>query len=156
MSAFARGFVYAFRGIGICLRRERNFRVHTAVAGYVLLLAPHFLVSRGEWALLALTIGLVMAAEAVNTAIENAVDLVGKRCETARVAKDVAAGAVLLCALAAIGVGAALFVRADGFVRLGQDFAAHIWKPIGLAASLPVAGFLVFRSYEPSDKKISK
>ena len=143
-----RGFVYAFRGIGFCLRHERNFRVHTAAAIYVLLLAPYFLVSRGEWALLSLTIGLVMMAEGLNTAIEKTVDLACKeRCEMARVAKDVAAGAVLLCAFAAIGVGMALFARPTGWLLLWQDFLQHIWKPVLLICSLPVAGWCVFRRY---------
>lgn len=147
MRAFWHGFVYAFRGIGFCLRRERNFRVHTSTAVYVLLLAPYFLVSRGEWALLWLTIGLVMGAEAFNTAIEKTVDLSEKRCDTARVAKDVAAGAVLLCAFAAVGVGIALFARPEGWSLLWQDFSQQIWKPVLLLCSLPLSGWLVFRRY---------
>ena len=148
MRTFLRGFGYAFSGIGYCLKRERNFRVHMAAGFYVLLLAPYFSLSRGEWAALILTIGLVLAAEAVNTAIETVVDRLSPgRCDAARVAKDVAAGAVLLCAVAAVGVAAVLFVRADGWMAMGRDFAEHIWKPAALAVSLPVAGWLVFRRY---------
>ena len=148
MRAFWRGFKYAFQGLRFCLRRERNFRVHAAAAMYVLLIAPYFLLSRAEWALLLLTIGLVMAAEALNTAIEKTVDLSEKRCETASVAKDVAAGAVLLCAITAVGVGVVLFFRSEGLAALTQDFSQHIYKPMLLIGSLPVIGWLVFRRYE--------
>lgn len=148
MNAFFRGFGYALSGIGHCLRRERNFRVHTAAGLYVLLLAPYFVRSRGEWAALILTIGLVMAAEAFNTALEVLVDgLSPNRCDAARVVKDVAAGAVLLCAAAAVGVAIALFARAEGWAAMGRDFTGQVWKPILLALSLPAAGWLVFRKY---------
>ncbi len=154
MMRFLRGFLYAFRGIGFCLTRERNFRFHVAAAVYVLLLAPYFLTSRMEWAILSLTIGAVCAAEAFNTAIEKAVDLHSTRPHpTARAAKDVAAGAVLLCALAAVGVGLAFFTRPQGWTALLQDFSARIYKPVLLLLSLPLAGWLVFRRYpSPPDK----
>ena len=147
MRAFLRGFGYAFQGLRFCVCRERNFRVHVAAAIYVLLIAPYFLLSRTEWALLLLTIGLVIAAEALNTAIEKAVDLSEKRCETARVAKDVAAGAVLLCAITAVGVGIILFFRSEGLAALVQDFSQHIYKPVLLIGSLPITAWLVFRRY---------
>lgn len=148
MKAFLRGFGYAASGIAHCLRQERNFRFHMAAGLYVLMLAPYFELSRGEWAALILTIGLVMAAEALNTAVEILVDrLSPNRCDAARVVKDVAAGAVLLCAGAAVGVAIALFTRADGWAAMGQDFTQQLWKPILLALSLPAAGWLVFRNY---------
>lgn len=63
-----------------------------------------------EWGLLAATIGLVLALEAMNTAVEATVDAVGGRqTAAARQAKDSAAAAVLIGAMAAIGVGAAIF-----------------------------------------------
>lgn len=88
--------MFAGRGVWFCIRHERNFRVHMAVAAYVLLLAPYFSLSRGEWAALLAVVALVLAAEAVNTAVEQVVNLASPRRRTrARVAKDVAAGAVL-------------------------------------------------------------
>ena len=97
---FLRSFVYAGRGIWFCIRHERNFRIHMVAAAYVLLFAPYFSLTRGEWAALLAIIGLVTAAEAVNTAVEQTVNLAapGRRTR-ARVAKDAAAGAVLLCAV---------------------------------------------------------
>jgi diacylglycerol kinase len=69
-----------------------------------------FRVSAVEWALLALTIGMVFSTEMINTVAELAVDLLIQRHHPqAKIAKDVGAGAVLLAALAAVGVGAAIF-----------------------------------------------
>lgn len=145
MKGFFRGFVYAGRGLWFCIRHERNFRVHMAAGGYVLVLAPYFLQSRGEWAALLAAVALVLAAEALNTAVEQAVNLASaQRRVRARVAKDVAAGAVLLCALFAAAIGAVLFVRPDGWARLLADWRLRLWKPAALAASAPLAlGFIV-------------
>lgn len=148
MKKLVYSFVYAFRGIGHCLRRERNFRLHLTIALYVCLLAPYFALSRGEWAALILVFGLVPAAEAFNTAVERLVDLTSPQPHPlARAAKDVAAGAVLLCALTAVGVAVCLLTDPEGWQRMLADFEAHIWKPIALCASIPVAGWIVFRSY---------
>lgn len=140
MKSFLRGFVYAGRGLWFCVRHERNFRVHLAVGAYVLVLAPYFSLSRGEWAALLAVIALVLAAEAVNTAVEQAVNLASpQRRMRARVAKDVAAGAVLLCALFAVGAGIALFARPDVWRAILADWRAQLWKPAALAVSLPAA-----------------
>ena len=105
---------------------------------YVLLFAPYFSLTRSEWAVLLLTIGLVMGVEAVNTAVEQTVNLVSpQRQEGARIAKDTAAGAVLLCAAAAIGVGIALFARQDVWLAILDDFRLHLWKPAALLLSVP-------------------
>ena len=106
--------MFAGRGVWFCIRHERNFRVHMAVAAYVLLLAPYFSLSRGEWAALLAVVALVLAAEAVNTAVEQVVNLASPRRRTrARVAKDVAAGAVLLCAAGALAAGLDVYKRQE-------------------------------------------
>ena len=119
MKAFLKGFVYAGRGFWFCLRHERNFRIHLAAAAAVLALAPFFRLTRGEWAALILTLALVIGAEALNTAVEAAVDLCCPgRNPLAKAAKDAAAAAVLLAALASVGVGVCLFWEEAGFRRL--------------------------------------
>ena len=136
--------MFAGRGVGFCIRHERNFRVHMAVAAYVLLLAPYFSLSRGEWAALLAVVALVLAAEAVNTAVEQVVNLASPRRRTrARVAKDVAAGAVLLCAAGALAAGLFLFLRPEAFAAMQADFLRCPWKPALLAASLPLAVWFV-------------
>ena len=68
-------------------------------------------ITRGEWVVVCLCIGLVISAELFNTAIERLVDLVSpQRHPLAGQVKDIAAGAVLVCALAAIAVGLIIFV----------------------------------------------
>ena len=137
---FLRSFVYAGRGIWFCIRHERNFRIHMVAAAYVLLFAPYFSLTRGEWAALLAIIGLVTAAEAVNTAVEQTVNLAapGRRTR-ARVAKDAAAGAVLLCAAAAAVAGIFLFARWEVWVKILADFRTNWWKPLLLLLSLPLS-----------------
>ena len=136
--------MFAGRGVWFCIRHERNFRVHMAVAAYVLLLAPYFSLSRGEWAALLAVVALVLAAEAVNTAVEQVVNLASPRRRTrARVAKDVAAGAVLLCAAGALAAGLFLFLRPEAFAAMQADFLRCPWKPALLAASQPLAVWFV-------------
>ncbi len=110
LSGFVGGFGHALRGIGHVLASQRNARVQVAVGVVVLGAAALFRVSSVEWALLLLVMGMVLALEAMNTALEAAVDLVTDEYrEQARVAKDSAAGAVLLAALSSIAVGIVVF-----------------------------------------------
>ena len=137
---FLRSFVYAGRGMWFCIRHERNFRIHMVAAAYVLIFAPYFSLTRGEWAALLAIIGLVTAAEAVNTAVEQTVNLAapGRRTR-ARVAKDAAAGAVLLCAVAAAAAGVLLFARWEVWLCILSDFRTNWWKPLLLLLSLPLS-----------------
>jgi diacylglycerol kinase len=88
------------------LRTQRNARIHLAVATAVVAMGLWLRVSETEWAILVLTIGVVLTAEALNTVAEAAVDLATMEYHPlAKVAKDVAAGAVLLMAITAAIVG---------------------------------------------------
>ncbi len=99
-------FKYAFAGLWYMLRTQRNARIHLAVAAAVVAMGLWLGVSDTEWAILVLTIGVVLTAEALNTVAEAAVDLATMEYHPlAKVAKDVAAGAVLLMAIAAAIVG---------------------------------------------------
>ena len=106
----ARTFRDAFRGIGSMFRTELNARVHLAgtivvVAGGLALDLP-----RSEWLILVLTIAAVLSLEAANTAIEAICDLVSpdQHPKVGR-AKDVAAGAVLIAAIASVVVAILIF-----------------------------------------------
>jgi diacylglycerol kinase len=110
MRAFLRSFSYAFQGIAHVLRTQRNALVEAAIALLVIVAAIFFRISSVEWAVLALTIGMVFSAEMINTVAELAVDLLVSRFEQrAKIAKDVGAGAVLVSAMAAVAVGIAIF-----------------------------------------------
>lgn len=140
MRRFWRSFVYAGRGVWFCLRRERNFRIHLVTAAYVLGFAPAFDLTRSQWAVLCLTIALVLAAEAVNTAVEQVIDRVSpERHPAAGAAKDAAAGAVLLCAAGAVGVAVALFWQPAVWMGLAAGWREQPWRLALLALSIAAA-----------------
>lgn len=107
-------FRYAWAGVRYAFLTQRNFRIHTFVGTIVI--ATGFLLKLQAIAIavLALTSSLVMILELLNTALESVVDLtVGQSYhELAKIAKDCAAGAVLLSAIAAVVVGGCLLLPA--------------------------------------------
>jgi diacylglycerol kinase len=101
-----RSFGFAFAGLAHILRSQPNVRIHLIAAVLVLAVALLLQTPPLELALLVLTIGSVLTAEAINTAIELSIDhLGGPPTQLAKHAKDCAAAAVLVAAIAAIGVG---------------------------------------------------
>ncbi len=104
-------FNFAIEGVIHVLRRERNMRVHFALATVVLVLAFAYDVTRLELMALMIAISFVLIAEMVNTAVEEMIDLSTKTYDPrAKVAKDVAAGAVLISAVVAVTIGYLVFV----------------------------------------------
>ena len=105
-----RSFGYAIAGINFLVRTQRNFRIHLLVATVAVVAGLVLGLGATEWAILVVTIALVIMTEALNTGIELAVTLASpERRPEAKAAKDIAAGAVLLSAIAAVIVGLALF-----------------------------------------------
>lgn len=101
-----RSFGHALTGVGRTWLRERNFRIHVVVAVAISVLAAGLKISRAEFAVVILAMGLVFTSELLNTAVEALVDLVSPEYhEAAKTSKDAAAGAVLLSALTAVIVG---------------------------------------------------
>lgn len=106
-----RGFADAWNGLRLLVRTQPNARVHLGFTVAALLMAAWLRLSAGEWAVLLVVTALVWVAEGLNTAIEMIVDIVSpERQPLAGWAKDAAAGAVLLAAVAAVIVGAILFL----------------------------------------------
>ena len=104
-------FGYAFAGLAYCFRSQRNFRIHLAIALVASLVGIFLGLAWVEWAVLAAMVTLVLCAEMVNTMIEALVDLVTAEYHPlAKVAKDVAAGIVLVTAIGAVAVGLAIFL----------------------------------------------
>jgi diacylglycerol kinase len=102
----ARSFAHAFAGIAHLLRTQHNAWIHAAVNLAVILLALWLRRSALEWAVLVVAMMAVWVAELINTAVEAAVDLsTTERSRQAGLAKDVAAGAVLVAAGGAVLVG---------------------------------------------------
>ncbi|GCF07849.1 diacylglycerol kinase family protein [Dictyobacter arantiisoli] len=107
---FVRSFGYAFRGLGYTIRTQRNARVHIAVTSLVIVLGAILHLSAIEFAILLVTISAVFIAEMFNTVIEACVDLITPDYHPlARIAKDVAAGAVLASAIFSILIGLCIF-----------------------------------------------
>ncbi|MFN8482896.1 MAG: diacylglycerol kinase family protein [Anaerolineae bacterium] len=106
IAAVWRSFGWAFEGIGHTWKTQLNFRIHVTIASIVVVAAVWLRVPPRDWAVLALTIGVVFALELMNTAIEALVDLASPgQHDLARIAKDAAAGAVMVAAIAAVFVG---------------------------------------------------
>lgn len=102
---------HAIDGIQYVVSHERNFRIEITFAIMVTIASFIFKVSLMEWSLLILVIGMVLALEMVNTAMERCVDLVTKDYkELAKVAKDVAAGAVLVISMFSVILGIIIFL----------------------------------------------
>jgi diacylglycerol kinase len=113
---FIGGFGHAFRGLWYALRTQRNTRVHISFAILAILLGIVLHISAVEFAMVFVAITGVFIAEMFNTVFELCVDLTSPDYHPmAKIAKDVAAGAVLLSAMLAIVIG--LFV-----------FGPHLWR----------------------------
>ncbi|HEY3921175.1 MAG TPA: diacylglycerol kinase [Gaiellaceae bacterium] len=103
-------FNYAFEGLIHVLRTQRNMRVHFAVAVVVLVAALVVGVSKIELIALLVSISFVLVAEMINTAIEGAIDVATTSFDPmAKLAKDIAAGAVLIATMNAVAIGYLVF-----------------------------------------------
>jgi diacylglycerol kinase (ATP) len=114
--AVFQSFNYAFEGVIHALRTQRNLRIHFAIAAGVLVLAFFYDVTRLELIALMIAIAFVLIAEMVNSAVEATIDLSTPSFDPlAKIAKDLAAGAVLIAAINAVAVG--YLVLADRLAR---------------------------------------
>jgi diacylglycerol kinase (ATP) len=94
----------------VLLRTQANARIHAVAAAAVVVAGFVFHISAGEWCAVVAAIGLVLTAEAINTAVEAVVDLASPEVHPlAGRAKDVAAGAVLIAALVSVIIGLLVF-----------------------------------------------
>ena len=106
-----KSFGYAFAGIFVVVTKERNMKIHCAAVVCVMIAGLVFHISPIEWCICLTLFGLVMALEMVNTAVEAVVDLVTEeRKPLAKLAKDAAAGAVLIAAIMAAIAGMIIFI----------------------------------------------
>jgi diacylglycerol kinase (ATP) len=109
-------------GITYAFQTQRNFRIHTFMGMIALSLGLWLRLPAVELTVIGITIGLVLAMELLNTAIEAVVDLTVKQTyhELAKIAKDCAAAAVLISAFAALGVAACLILPKLAIVVLSH------------------------------------
>lgn len=110
VTKFLKSFTYAFAGIRVAAK-EQNFRVHLIAVVLVIIAAAITRVSAVEWLVLVLTMTLVLSLEMINSAIEHVVDLATAEIHPlAKLAKDIAAGAVLIAAGASVIIGLIIFI----------------------------------------------
>ena len=116
-------FGYALDGLWYTVRTQQNMRIHLAAAAAAITLGRYLGLGWLQWAVLALTIGAVMIAEMFNTVAELALDAATPYYHPlVKIAKDVAAGAVLLTAFISVGVG---------LMVLGPPLWAHLADWLG-------------------------
>lgn len=132
-----KSFSYAMSGIAFCVRYEKNMRIHITVMLYVLFFSQFYELQRSEIILLVLICVLVISLEMINTAIEVVVDKVSPNYHTlAKIAKDVAAGAVLAASLASVFIGLLLFWDIERFILIFDILTSRLSNISLLAASL--------------------
>ena len=103
---------YAWQGVNYATRTQRNFRIHLFIGSVAVSLGLGLGLSPLELAIITLTVGMVLALELINTALESVVDLTVQQTyhELAKIAKDCAAAAVLISALTALMVAVYLLL----------------------------------------------
>lgn len=111
LTKLIKSFKYAFSGIRYSFIYEQNMDIHVTIALIVIICGIIFKISVMEWLVCLILIGLVIACELINTSLEATIDLISPEYnEKAKVAKDTAAGAVLIFAITSIICGLIIFI----------------------------------------------
>ncbi len=110
-STLVSSFSFAFAGLHYLFWTQRNAKIHSAIGLLAVAFGIGFGIERVEWLALVIMITLVLAAEGANTVVEALVDLASPGFHPlAKIAKDVAAGSVLITAIGAVIVGCIIFL----------------------------------------------
>lgn len=157
---FIKGFGYAVQGIIYTLHNERNLRFHISIFFYMLfflLRFDFFVVSKLEFSVLLLMSAIIISLELVNTGIEKAVDTAtDKKVESAKYAKDAAAGAVLVSAIFAVVIGIIILFQPPAFYKL-FNWYAHNPVHIVILGIIGIAdGFYIFAGPKKIINKFKK
>lgn len=157
LKKFVKGFQFAFEGILTALKTECNMRVHFVCMFYMylfLLAFDFFQITRTQFAIIFIANGLVIGGELINTAVEAAVDLHGEEhTPLGKIAKDTAAGAVLVFAIAAVACGIAIMYQPEAFKLLFNYFTTHIFALILFIVSLISAVLFILFGFGKKEKK---
>lgn len=120
---FLKGFCCALRGIFYTLKNERHMRIHAVALVYVMFFSVFFNLSAEKYAILLLTGALVIVSEIINSAIESVVDICKNEYSiVAKIAKDMAAGAVLISAIFSVIIAILLFNDMSGYLNIFKFF----------------------------------
>jgi diacylglycerol kinase len=119
--SLAQAFKCAYSGIWSTIKTERNIKIELVFAALAIIAGFILQLGAVEWAIIVILIGIVLAAELFNSAIEALVDLASPEAHPlAKHAKDAAAGAVLILAKIAVVAGLIIFINA-AFRLLGNS-----------------------------------
>ncbi len=158
----ANSFRYALRGIWYCILNERNMRIHLVAAGYVFFISRFFSLTKGENTLLILTVCAVLMCEMINTSIETVINLLSPAYHIlARIAKDIAAGAVFVSAAASVAVAVILLGDPLGWINFWNMIRSNSWGLLFFLLSVLLAVCFVFAgpkmlrklTYQPKGKR---
>ena len=148
MKELAKSFGYAFQGIFTAIKTERNMRIHIVCMIYMyffLFAFDFFEITRTEFAILFIACGLVIGSELINTAIEAAVDLQGEEhTKLGKIAKDCAAGAVLVFTIFAVFCGIAIMYQPLAFQKLFEYFAENPLAIVLFLISVVIFSIFIF------------
>lgn len=110
--SFWQSLRYAIEGVSYCIRTQKNMKIHLVIAAAALILAGILEISALEFAMIVISISMVFICEIINTAVEKAVDTATSDYHPiAKIAKDVAAGAVLISVISSIIIGLLIYGR---------------------------------------------
>lgn len=111
MHNFIKSFYFAFNGIYLFFKEERNGKVQATIALFSILAASFFKLSGYEWLILFLCIGSVISLEMINSAIEKICNMHTSQINAEiKIIKDIAAGAVLWMSIISAAIGFAIFI----------------------------------------------
>ena len=148
-----KSFKYAFLGIGYCIKNERNMRIHIIIALYALYFSRYYSFSKVQYAVLCMLFALVITMEMINTSIEKLVDISAPGFDfKAKAAKDIAAGAVCVCAIFSIIIGVLFYFDLDTLKFIAQDTLFNPVRLISFLGSTVLA--VLFSIYGLAQKKI--
>lgn len=152
MKDFFKAFLYAGQGIVSAVKSQRNLRIHITAAVYVTVFSFFYELSGTDYVLLMLTFSSVISAELINTAVEAAVDICSpEKNSLAKLAKDAAAGAVLVTAVFAVIVGLIMFLDFDVIKSIIAYYAGNIPALLGLFVSVILS--VIFIVYPKKERK---
>src|SRR4051812_49202939 len=111
MKKSLKSFYYAWLGLKRCALKERNFRIQLIGAAAVIFVSTALHISSMEWLIILICTGSVLCLEMINTALEHLCNVISTDFHAGiKTIKDIAAGAVLLCAFVSLVCGAIIFI----------------------------------------------
>ncbi len=140
-----KSFKFAVKGIIYTLKNERNMRIHTIVSVCVMVLSLFFDLNLEKYLILFLTMALVMVSELINSSVEGLIDVYSKDYNsTAKIAKDIAAGAVLIASGFAVVIGVLLFHDINSYLKIWEFLCSRPLSFLFLIAFVVCGYFYIF------------